>query len=154
MYGFYGRGFYWDPTYVLVILGMIICMIASAQVTSAMNKYSKVRNKSGITGAACARRILNKAGLQDVTIVCLNNNRGDHYDPRTKTVRLASQNYNSASITAVGVAAHECGHAIQHAKGYAPLQIRTALVPVVNIASSLCMQIGRAACRERVSAMV
>lgn len=135
----YGMGFMWDPTYYLVIIGMLLCMGASAMVNSTMNKYSRVRNSSGLTGAEAARRILNNEGLYNVQIECLSNNKGDHYDPRTNTVRLSAQNYNSPSVTAVGVAAHECGHAIQHAKGYAPLNIRSALVPVVNIGSTIGM---------------
>lgn len=133
----YGYGMYFDPTYVLVIIGMILCLGASALVNSTMRKYSRVRNMSGLTGAEAARRILNNEGLYNVQIECLQKDSGDHYDPRTNTVRLSSGNYNSASVTAVGVAAHECGHAIQHAKGYAPLSIRSALVPVVNIGSQL-----------------
>lgn len=135
----YGLGFYFDPTYLLVIIGALICMAASAHVNSAMNRYQKVRNQSGITGAECARRILNNEGLYNVQIECLDKSEGDHYDPRTNTVRLSYNNYHYASITAVGVAAHECGHAMQHAKGYAPLKFRTALVPVVNIGSKLGM---------------
>lgn len=133
----YGYGMYFDPTYVLVIIGMILCLGASALVNSTMRKYSRVRNMSGLTGAEAARRILNNEGLYNVQIECLQKDSGDHYDPRTNTVRLSYGNYNSASVTAVGVAAHECGHAIQHAKGYAPLSIRSALVPVVNIGSQL-----------------
>lgn len=135
--GYYGYGFYWDPTYILVVIGMLLCLGASALVSSTMKKYSRVRNMAGITGAEAARRILNNEGLHEVQIECLNNGRGDHYDPRTKTVRLSYENYNSASVTAVGVAAHECGHAIQHSQGYAPLQLRSAMVPVVNIGSTL-----------------
>ena len=130
---------YWDPTYILVIIGMLICMGASAMVNSAMSKYSRVRNVRNMTGAEAARQILNNEGLYNVQVECLPSNSGDHYDPRTNTVRLSAGNYNYASVTAVGVAAHECGHAIQHAKGYAPLNIRSALVPVVNIASRLGM---------------
>ncbi|MCI8544199.1 MAG: zinc metallopeptidase [Lachnospiraceae bacterium] len=130
---------YWDPTYILVIIGMLICMGASAMVNSAMSKYSRVRNARNMTGAEAARQILNNEGLYNVQVECLPSNSGDHYDPRTNTVRLSAGNYNYASVTAVGVAAHECGHAIQHAKGYAPLNIRSALVPVVNIASRLGM---------------
>lgn len=137
-YGYgYGYGFMWDPTYYLVIIGMLLCLGASAMVNSAMNKYSKVRNSYGITGAEAARRILNREGLHNVQIECLQKDSGDHYDPRTNTVRLSYNNYNGASITAVSVAAHECGHAIQHARNYAPLSIRSALVPVVNIGSNL-----------------
>ena len=135
----YGFGYYFDPTYLLVIVGALICMLASAHVNSSMNKYKKVANCSGITGAECARRILNNEGLYQVQIECLNNNQGDHYDPRSNTVRLSYDNYHNASITAVGVAAHECGHAIQHAKGYSPLKLRSAIVPVVNIGSRLGM---------------
>lgn len=129
--------YYWDPTYILVVLGMILCLGASALVNSTMSKYSKVRNYSGLTGAEAARRILNNEGLYQVQIECLRSEQGDHYDPRTNTVRLSYSNYNNPSVTAVGVAAHECGHAIQHAKGYAPLSVRSAMVPVVNIASNL-----------------
>ncbi len=125
--------FYWDPTYILVLIGMG----ASALVNSAMNKYSRVRNGSGITGEEAARRILNSEGLYNVQIECLSSDRGDHYDPRTNTVRLSRSNFTQPSVTAVGVAAHECGHAIQHAKGYAPLNFRSALVPVANIGSHL-----------------
>lgn len=138
-YGFYG--FYWDPTYFLVIIGMVLCLGASALVNSTMNKYGRVRNMNGMTGADAARRILNNEGLYNVQIECLRSDKGDHYDPRTNTVRLSRQNYNGASVTAVSVAAHECGHAIQHAKGYAPLNIRSALVPVVNIAGNLGMPV-------------
>ena len=129
--------YYWDPTYILVIIGMLICLGASALVNSAMSRYSRVRNAGGITGAEAARRILNNEGLYNVQIECLNNSGGDHYDPRTNTVRLSYDNYNQPSVTAVGVAAHECGHAIQHAKGYMPLNFRSALVPVANIGSRL-----------------
>lgn len=138
---FYGLGLMWDPTYYLVLIGMVLCLGASALVNSTMNKYSRVRNMSGITGSEAARRILNNEGLYNVQIECLRNQRGDHYDPRTNTVRLSYDNYNGISVTAVGVAAHECGHAIQHAKDYAPLSIRSALVPVVNIGSRLGLPI-------------
>ena len=134
-YGYYGM--FYDPTYLLVILGLILGLGASALVNSSMNKYSRVRNVSGLTGADAARRILNNEGLYNVQIECLPKDGGDHYDPRTNTVRLSYNNYNGASVTAVSVAAHECGHAIQHAKGYKPISIRSALVPVVNIRNKL-----------------
>lgn len=133
--------YYWDPTYILVIVGMVLCLGASALVNSTMSKYSKIRNGSGMTGAEAARRILNNEGLYHVQIECLKSGSGDHYDPRTDTVRLSYDNYNSPSVTAVGVAAHECGHAIQHAKGYAPLNFRSALVPFANIGSRLGLPI-------------
>lgn len=139
--GYNYMGYYWDPTYILVVIGMVLCLGASALVNSTMSKYSRVRNMSGMTGAEAARRILNNEGLYNVQIECLQSDKGDHYDPRTNTVRLSHQNFNGASVTAVGVAAHECGHAIQHAKGYAPLNIRSAMVPVVNIAGNLGMPI-------------
>ncbi len=129
--------YYFDPTYILVLVGMVLCLGASAYVNSMMKKYSRVGNSTGITGADAARRILNNEGLYNVQIECLSSESGDHYDPRTNTVSLSRSNYSQASVTAVGVAAHECGHAIQHAKGYAPLNFRTALVPVVNIGSKL-----------------
>lgn len=138
-YGYYGM--FYDPTYLLVILGLILGMAASAMVNSSMKKYSKVRNMRGLTGADAARRILDAEGLYEVQVECLSKSDGDHYDPRSKRVRLSYDNYNGASVTAVGVAAHECGHAIQHAGGYVPIRIRSALVPVVNIGSNLSIPI-------------
>lgn len=133
--------YYYDFTYILVIIGMVLCLGASFRVNSVMKKYGKVGNSTGITGAEAARRIFNNEGLYNVQIECLQSDSGDHYDPRSNTVRLSYQNFNEATVTAVGVAAHECGHAIQHAKGYSPLNFRTALVPVVNIGSRLGMPI-------------
>lgn len=134
---FWGYGLYFDPTYWLVLLGMVICLAASALVNSTMNKYKKVPASTGINGAEAARRILNDEGLYQVQIECLQADEGDHYDPRSDTVRLSYDVYHGASVTAVAVAAHECGHAIQHAKSYSPLNVRSAMVPVVNIASNL-----------------
>ena len=135
--GYYGYGYYFDPTYFLVLIGLVLCLGASALVNSTMRKYSKVRNMRGITGAEAARNLLNREGLYNVQIECLNANDGDHYDPRTDTVRLSYNNYNGTSVTAVSVAAHECGHAIQDATNYAPLNIRSAIVPAANIGSQL-----------------
>lgn len=140
LFGFYGY-YYFDWTYLLVIVGVVLCLGASALVKSTMNRYHKQRNMSGITGADCARRILDNEGLYHVQIECLNSGAGDHYDPRTNTVRLSRENFSQATITAVGVAAHECGHAIQHARAYMPLTLRSKLVPVVNIGSNLGMPI-------------
>lgn len=134
---FGGYGLYFDPTYWLVLLGMVICLAASALVNSTMNKYKKVPASTGINGAEAARRILNDEGLYQVQIECLQADAGDHYDPRSDTVRLSYDVYHGASVTAVAVAAHECGHAIQHAKSYSPLNVRSAMVPVVNIAGNL-----------------
>lgn len=129
--------YYFDATYFLVIIGAVICLLASANVNSVMKKYSKIGNSTGLTGGEAARRILNNEGLYHVQVECLSEESGDHYDPSTNTVRLSYSNYSGASVTAVGVAAHECGHAIQHAQGYQPLNIRTAIVPAVNIGSRL-----------------
>ncbi len=135
MPGYYYYGF--DATYLLVIIGLVLSLAASAMVKSAMSKYSRVQNRRGITGAEAARRILDNEGLHNVQVECLTETDGDHYDPRSNTVRLSYNNYHTATITAVGVAAHECGHAIQHAKEYAPMSIRSALVPAVNIGNKL-----------------
>ena len=137
--GYYGLGYYLDPTYLLVIIDTLLCLGASALVNSTMNRYSGLRNASGYSGAEAARRILNSEGLYDVKVECLAQNKGDHYDPRTRTVKLSRQNYMSASVTSVSVAAHECGHALQHAGGYFPLKLRSSMVPVVNIGSNLGM---------------
>ena len=129
--------YYWDPTYILVVIGAIICMIASAKVKTTFNKYSQYRGYSGMNGAQVAQRVLEAAGIYDVTVRHVSGNLTDHYDPSTKTVNLSDPVYNSYSVAALGVAAHECGHAIQHAKNYAPLSLRSALVPVANFGSML-----------------
>lgn len=134
-YGYYYS--WWDPTYFLVIIGAVICLIASARVKSTFAKYSKVRSMSGMTGAQAAERILHTAGIYDVVIQHISGNLTDHYDPRNKTLSLSDSVYGSASVAAVGVAAHECGHAIQHHKAYAPLAIRSAIVPIANLGSTL-----------------
>ncbi len=128
---------YWDPTYLLVILGAVICMIASARVNSTYHKYSQYRSMAGMTGAQAAERILRAAGICDVTVCHVSGNLTDHYNPAKKTVNLSDSVYGSVSVAAIGVAAHECGHAIQHHKGYVPLSLRTAIVPVANIGSAL-----------------
>lgn len=135
MYGMYYS--WWDPTYFLVIIGAVICLIASARVKSTFNKYAAYRSMSGMTGAQAAQRILNSAGIYDVKVQHISGNLTDHYNPMNKTLSLSDSVYNSTSIAAVGVAAHECGHAIQHAKGYVPLRVRGAFVPVANIGSNL-----------------
>lgn len=129
--------YYWDPTYILVVIGAVICMIASARVTGTFNKYSQIRSMSGMNGAQVAQRVLQAAGIYDVQVRHVSGSLTDHYDPRTKTVNLSDPVYNATSVAALGVAAHECGHAIQHAKSYAPLSIRSALVPIANFGSML-----------------
>lgn len=136
MYG-YGLYSWWDPTYFLVLIGAIICLIASAGVKSTYSKYSRYRSMSNMTGAQAAERILNSAGIYDVSIRHVSGNLTDHYDPKNKTLNLSDSVYGSTSVAAVGVAAHECGHAIQHQKNYAPLTIRGALVPVANFGSTI-----------------
>ena len=126
-----------DPTYFLVLIGAVICMIASAKVKTTYNKYSQYRSASGMTGAEAAQRILNSAGIYDVTVQHISGNLTDHYNPATKTLNLSDSVYSSTSVAAVGVAAHECGHAIQHQHSYFPLTLRTAIVPVANIGSSI-----------------
>ena len=129
--------YYWDPTYILVVIGAVICMIASARVKGTLNKYSQLRSMSGMNGAQVAQRVLQAAGIYDVQVRHVSGSLTDHYDPRTKTVNLSDPVYNATSVAALGVAAHECGHAIQHAKSYAPLSIRSALVPIANFGSML-----------------
>ncbi len=128
---------YFDPTYMLVLIGVIICMIASARMNSTFQKYSRVRNHMGITGREAAEQVLHRAGIYDVRVEHISGNLTDHYDPRTKVLRLSDATYNSTSVAAMGVAAHECGHAIQHATGYAPLKMRSAFVPVANFGSRI-----------------
>lgn len=130
---------FYDPTYILVLIGFLLSIAASGLVRSTFNKYSKVRNSRGISGAEAARIILANAGISDVTIRHVSGNLNDHYDPRNKTLNLSDSVYSSCSIASVGVAAHECGHAIQHNKGYIPLRFRGALVPAANLGSQLAI---------------
>ena len=130
---------WWDPTYFLVIIGAVICLIASARVKSTFNKYAAYRSMSGMTGAQAAQRILNSAGIYDVKVQHISGNLTDHYNPANKTLNLSDSVYGSTSVAAVGVAAHECGHAIQ--KEYLPLKIRSALVPAANFGSALAWPI-------------
>ncbi len=133
----YRYGYYFDPTYILVLIGVVISMVASMRVKSTFQKYSRVRSKTNMTGAQAAQRVLNSAGIHDVTIRHVSGDLTDHYDPRNKTLNLSDPVYGSASVAAIGVAAHECGHAIQHQQGYSPLSIRSALVPVANFGSAI-----------------
>lgn len=135
-YGF-GRGFYYDPTYILIIIAAVISLIAQARVSSAFSKYSSVLARCGMTGAMAAERILHSQGIHDVTVRRVSGKLTDHYNPKDKTLNLSDSVYDRISIAAIGVAAHECGHAIQHARHYAPLSFRSALVPVANIGSKL-----------------
>ncbi len=142
-YGYYG--YYMDPTYLLVIIGLVLCLAASFKVQSTYKKYSKLRAMSGLTGAQAAERILYANGINDVSIEQVGGNLTDHYDPRKKVLRLSDSVYGSCSVAAIGVAAHECGHALQHHNGYAPLYLRSVMVPLTNIGSRLafpCILLG------------
>ena len=134
-YGYYG--YYFDPTYILIIIAAIISLIAQWRVNSAFSKYSRVASMSGMTGAQAARMILQSNGINDVSVQRISGKLTDHYNPSTKVLNLSESVYGSTSVAAIGVAAHECGHAIQHARGNFPLSLRTALVPVANIGSQL-----------------
>jgi len=134
---YYRFGFGFDPTIVLVLIGAALSMWASARVNSTFSKYSGVRSRTGLTGAEAARRILQSQGIYDVTVQSVRGSLTDHYDPRTKTVNLSDSVYGQTSVAAIGVAAHECGHAIQDNTGYAPLRLRSAFVPVANLGSKL-----------------
>lgn len=137
----YYYGLYMDPTYILVVIGLIITMIASANVNSTFKKYDKVRSRQGFTGAETARRILDANGLYDVRVERVSGKLTDYYSPKEHVIRLSDATYNSTSIAALGVAAHECGHAVQHQTGYAPIKVRNKIVPVVNICSNLAIPI-------------
>ena len=125
-------GYYFDPTYFLLIIGMLLSMAASARVKSTFAIYSRVRSASGLTGAEAARRILRMAGITDVTVVPISGSLTDHYDPRNKQLALSQDVYDRTSVAAIGVAAHECGHAIQDAQNYVPLNLRSAIVYRIN----------------------
>lgn len=129
--------YYFDPTYVLIIIGVLLSLAASAKVKSTYARYSREQSLSGMTGAQAAQKILNTAGIYDVRIQHVAGNLTDHYDPRNKTLSLSDSVYGNASVAAVGVAAHECGHAIQHDRGYAPLKFRSFLVPVANFGAKI-----------------
>ena len=142
MYGYY----YFDPTYLLLIIGMVLSLLASAKVKSTFSVYSRVRSASGLTGADAARRILRMSGITDVTVVPISGSLTDHYDPGSKKLALSQDVYDKTSVAAIGVAAHECGHAIQHATNYVPLNLRSAIVPVANIGSTLSWPLSTADC--------
>jgi len=126
---------FFDWTYVLVLIGIAICIWAQSRVKGTFNKYSRVRSTSGLTGVETATIILQANGIYDVSVAHVQGNLNDHYDPRTKTINLSDATYGSNSVAAVGVAAHEVGHAIQHNRSYAPLVFRTSLVPVARFGS-------------------
>ena len=128
---------YFDPTYVLVLIGALISMMASINVNSTYRRFSTVMSMRGVRAEEAAQRILHDAGIYDVRIERIRGELTDHYSPSEKVLRLSDAVYGSTSVAAIGVAAHECGHAIQHKVGYVPLSLRSLSVPVANIGSKL-----------------
>jgi Zn-dependent membrane protease YugP len=127
-----------DPLYMIMIIPAVLLSIyAQMKVRSTYSKYSKVSSSRGITGARAARYILDAEGIHDVSIETVSGVLSDHYDPRTKVLRLSGEVYSGDSLASIGVAAHEAGHAIQHARGYMPLQLRSSLVPISSLGSNL-----------------
>ena len=127
--------YYYGGYFIILLPAIILSLYASIKVNSTFSKYAKVRNSSGLTGYDCARRILDMNGLSYIPIERVSGSLTDHYDPGKKVLRLSDSVYDADTISAISVAAHECGHAIQHQQEYAPLSIRNAIFPVVNIAS-------------------
>lgn len=129
----------YDPTYFLVIIGFLIAAFASSGVQMAFKKYSKVKSYRNYTGFDAARKILDDNGLYHIRIEHINGNLSDHFDPKANVIRLSDSTYGSDSVAAIGVAAHEAGHAVQYAENYAPIKLRNSMVPAVNICSTLSM---------------
>ncbi len=132
--------FYFDYSYIILIPAMIFALVAQAMVTGTFNKFNKVASAKGLTGADAARIILQSNGL-NLPIERIAGNLTDHFDPRTNVIRLSDSVYGSTGIAAIGVAAHEAGHAVQHAEGYGPMKLRAAIIPVTNIGSRLAIPI-------------
>ena len=128
-----------DWTLILLVAAMIFALVAQFKVKSTFNKYNRINNSSGLSGAEAARRILDSNGLYHVRVEFVRGQLTDHYDPRQNVVRLSESTYNSRSVAAVGVAAHEAGHAVQYAENYAPIRLRTAIIPATSIGSKLSM---------------
>ncbi|MBR5270967.1 MAG: zinc metallopeptidase [Clostridia bacterium] len=136
---FYGYPFLYDPTYVLVLIAFALTLFASFGVKGTFSKYDKIKNSQGITAYDAARRILDANGLNHIRIERVSGNLTDHYSPKENVIRLSDATYNSTSVAAIGVAAHECGHAVQYKLGYAPIKLRNSLVGIVNISNALSM---------------
>lgn len=130
---------YFDSTYLIVLPAIIFALIAQIMVKSTFNKYSKEKNIQGYTAHDVARQILDENGLYNIQIEHISGNLTDHYDPSANVIRLSDTVYNSTSVAAIGVAAHEVGHAIQHAQGYSPIKIRQAIIPITRIGSNLAV---------------
>lgn len=135
------RGLYFDPTYLLALLGLALTLLAQAGVQSAFRKYSQVRSRSGLTGKSAAESVLRAFGIYDVQVSQVEGALTDHYDPRSRTLRLSDSTWGSPSVAAICVAAHECGHAQQDAEHYGPLVLRSMLVPAAGIGSRLAWPI-------------
>lgn len=129
--------YFYDPTMLLIIPGLLLALWAQVKVNNAFSKYGKLYSKRGITGAQAARTLLDGAGLNDIRINRVSGKLTDNFDPVSRQLNLSNEVYDSSSISALGVAAHECGHAMQQREGYAMFSLRSAVVPVVNIGSSL-----------------
>ena len=125
--------------WILIIVIAIVGLLVQWKLKSVFAKYSKVLSPGGLTGAQIAQKMLNDNGIYDVSVTCIKGELTDHYDPTKKTVNLSEDVYHSNSVSAAAVAAHECGHAVQHKEGYAPLRLRSTLVPAVNVSSKLSM---------------
>ncbi|HHT69757.1 MAG TPA: zinc metallopeptidase [Firmicutes bacterium] len=130
---------FYDPTFILVLPALFFAMYAQFKVNSTFARYLRERSYAGLTGGQVARQILDDNGLHNVSVERIQGQLTDHYDPRSSTVRLSSDVYNGTSVAAIGVAAHEVGHAVQHAKNYGPLALRTGLFPVASIGSQMAM---------------
>lgn len=128
---------YWDQTIIILIPALIFSLIAQLMVKGAFSKYSGVRNSRGYTGADAARAILDRNGLSYIRIEHINGELTDHYDPSANVIRLSDSVYNNDSVAAVGVAAHEEGHAVQYAEGYGPIKVRSAIIPITQFGSNL-----------------
>lgn len=131
--------YYFDPLYGLVVIAMLLSLLAGARVNSTFKKYSRVRNRRGMTGADAARAVLAANDVSGVRIERVAGNLTDHYDPKSNVIRLSEDVYDAATPAAVGVAAHEAGHAVQYARGYVPIRVRAAIVPITNIGSRISM---------------
>ena len=131
---------YWyDSTYILVIIAFALSLFASMGVNATFARYKKIGSSRGMTGAEAARKILDDNGLYNIGVEHISGNLNDHFDPRSNVIRLSDATYSDSSVAAIGVAAHEAGHAVQHAVGYVPIKVRNAIVPVVNISTHLSM---------------
>jgi len=132
-------GLYFDPTYILLIIGLLLSLFASFGVKATFSKYSDVKSASGHTGASAARKVLDMHGLHHIRIERIAGDLTDHYDPKAGVIRLSDSVHDSNSVAAIGVAAHEAGHAVQHATNYMPIAVRNSIVPIVNIGNALSM---------------